>query len=527
MASKSPFQFLVLPRELRDDIYVYYLTLEGGYVFNYESGKLVTANSDTSPIDLALMYTCTVVADEMKGLALRENCITLYPVTSAELRVRAARFHALLQDVLRLERGLLQDDYDYNNDPHEDVPPRYNQHVVDQVSRISPHAGFLLQVHLDHDTYCLHYEYPYGIARSEMRQALHHAVQLTLDQDLFAQPQKAEAQAILPVRRDIPPWAIPTEEDLERMSCLVHRDPDEFNQGLAEFWSNSASRSSGRSWHWHFVYGIYRFSAAAVAVHFLSSISPNTRQHIRQVKLCEDRKAVGNSECHALGLIPFCQANTLMRIERRVNLWKNAFQKPRGPSKVNSRNGVHSLSASELIIPWIAEAMALEPAGMPAESFNLVLDGDLAPEQCSEIWQTRQREVVSQKARQDLQRRKLVRNTEYLDGESELHWGCFSPCGFHGMEKALDDIANGTSVVRCNFPLPPRIYADEIIANAISLGSEWWYQWRDQDWNRSFDEYHEPDPPNPGWTELLKDNILPEFFERYPTFVKEGFREFR
>ncbi|KAI1330321.1 hypothetical protein F5Y16DRAFT_415143 [Xylariaceae sp. FL0255] len=55
--------FLALPRELRDDIYDFYVA-DGGYVYDFESGKLKMATGE--PVDLALILTCKQVADDMK-----------------------------------------------------------------------------------------------------------------------------------------------------------------------------------------------------------------------------------------------------------------------------------------------------------------------------------------------------------------------------------------------------------------------------------------------------------------------------
>jgi hypothetical protein len=71
MSSHS--RFLVLPRELRDIIYRYYILDADGYHFDFDSGKLRTSNDRT--VDLALTYTCTTVAAEMNNIALESNLI--------------------------------------------------------------------------------------------------------------------------------------------------------------------------------------------------------------------------------------------------------------------------------------------------------------------------------------------------------------------------------------------------------------------------------------------------------------------
>ncbi len=90
-------RLLLLPRELRDQIYLEYLstTPDDVYVFDFPSGKLRT--SDDHPIDLALMYTCRAVAREMRGMALRTRTITFRTVYSDDLRATAGCFDDLVR----------------------------------------------------------------------------------------------------------------------------------------------------------------------------------------------------------------------------------------------------------------------------------------------------------------------------------------------------------------------------------------------------------------------------------------------
>jgi hypothetical protein len=72
--SQPGSRFLQLPRELRDEIYAHYLREETGYVHVAQTNKLQRA--DGRPIELALTYTCRLVAEEMRGLPLKVNAIT-------------------------------------------------------------------------------------------------------------------------------------------------------------------------------------------------------------------------------------------------------------------------------------------------------------------------------------------------------------------------------------------------------------------------------------------------------------------
>jgi hypothetical protein len=76
---------LALPGELRNQIYLQYLLTgaDGGYFHDYEAGKLRTV--DMQPIDLNLMYTCRLIANEMRRLALGLHKVTFSTVHSKEL----------------------------------------------------------------------------------------------------------------------------------------------------------------------------------------------------------------------------------------------------------------------------------------------------------------------------------------------------------------------------------------------------------------------------------------------------------
>ncbi|EAT76575.1 hypothetical protein SNOG_15996 [Parastagonospora nodorum SN15] len=86
--------FLLLPREVRDIIYDYYVCCDGGYVYDFEGNKLVQANGNH--IELALLRTCHQVAREMNGLALPTNTITFSTFFSEKTRGSAGQFHAAI-----------------------------------------------------------------------------------------------------------------------------------------------------------------------------------------------------------------------------------------------------------------------------------------------------------------------------------------------------------------------------------------------------------------------------------------------
>ncbi|KAB5515452.1 hypothetical protein GE09DRAFT_1159663 [Coniochaeta sp. 2T2.1] len=85
--------FWDLPRELRDMIYEEYAAVDGGHIFNPDSGKLRSAKPHAHP--LALQRTCKRAALEMTGLALSLNTVTFS--TGATMREAAFRFDFMLK----------------------------------------------------------------------------------------------------------------------------------------------------------------------------------------------------------------------------------------------------------------------------------------------------------------------------------------------------------------------------------------------------------------------------------------------
>ncbi|KAF4966815.1 hypothetical protein FSARC_5530 [Fusarium sarcochroum] len=179
------------------------------------------------------------------------------------------------------------------------------------------------------------------------------------------------------------PWTIPSQSSLTRMGEIFGDGP---------IWKTVQG--------WHDVNDLghllpvvnyrekFRFSAAAAALRFLSHLQGKERMRLRKVVLLEDHLAVGDPECHALGLIPFCQENPRLEIERRLklSLLNNRFNQPntlgykhlleakttihKNPTTIRTKTLWQELGS------WLAGAIYLKKAGMPANSFTLMLDGE-------------------------------------------------------------------------------------------------------------------------------------------------------
>lgn len=142
--------FLNLPREIRDDIYAFYVTYEDGLVYNFDYEEktqsenilrnLVPANKKHR-IDLAFRSTCKQVHRETEGLILKFNTITfsstlISRMNADEVRVRAARFHYLRVPLTMEAASFLY----YEDDTV--VRPCYTSTVVDVSQQTPPHPCF-------------------------------------------------------------------------------------------------------------------------------------------------------------------------------------------------------------------------------------------------------------------------------------------------------------------------------------------------------------------------------------------------
>lgn len=134
-----------------------------------------------------------------------------------------------------------------------------------------------------------------------------------------------------------------------------------------------------------------RFSATAVAIWFIRKLSLRQRLSLKKVTLVEDKLSVNRPAIHGTGLVPLCQENPDLRIQRhlvlsqalpsfRPNSWGesdlddhlNAQRHLLGPDR---QRWVSPPCLTGELLLWIAEASRLPSLGMPANSYTLVLGG--------------------------------------------------------------------------------------------------------------------------------------------------------
>lgn len=257
-----------------------------------------------------------------------------------------------------------------------------------------------------------------------MRAGLMHALKITADHGCFnsgpaAQRPSFPPREILALDSEFPAWSIPTDDDLSKLSGPYDKkttEEDEWGNNychasrqlqMAEFWNGPRYRQveyawwPGRQWQSD-NRGKYRFSAASVAIKFLASLTSGLRLCLRHIRLLENNTSVAFPESHAHGLINFCVENPKLRVERRVSVWKTIIQQQSHDTRsvvddlegipeaqiTDSCNdaGFSTVRATNNIALWVMEAASLIPAGMPRDSFSLVLDGAPGDDVFSDIF---------------------------------------------------------------------------------------------------------------------------------------------
>ncbi|KAF6824868.1 hypothetical protein CPLU01_10634 [Colletotrichum plurivorum] len=502
--------FLDLPGELRNAIYGHYATPEGGYVVDPQSNKLKTSKGDAP--DLALMFTCKKVAYELKSHVLGYNTLTFstycppfhhdwrdgQPIPDA--------FDLIMQTVtqvfgLSLDSKTLPDAFFYSDidkvvsSAYPSLAP-YLKHLRTKEDRDVPirtglrgSAGQVPSVFR-------------SFARSLMREIV--ARQLQYKAAPFQHYSQDGLQSL--VSLDPEPWSIPTAADISRMKAIIN---DLSLPGLPRTRSSVEYKERRVKRY---------FSAAAVAIRFLKSLSANDRQHLRTIILEEDHIGVAFSECHGLGLIPFCHENPRLRVDRRANLWRNVLQTTtahhtwydfRSGYTLGIARSLDAHTISYVVGIWMMEALELGRAGMPAGSFTLTFTGGPGHQTCSDmfravVW----RDATYQSAVETCIERRIIPFASWADKQrsppddnvTRAYWWS----SFDGFPQAVRDMFAGRSIVRCDFPIScdgERDAEDYIRENGWDTILYWaYYRWVDRP--RSYSRVK----PDPSWEEMLAED---------------------
>lgn len=304
LADMPQASFLTLPYELRYEIYQHYFTLDHGYTFQPGPGKLAT--SDARPLDLALMYTCRLIAAETKDLPLRFNPVFFSTVYHPEWSAWAGRFHYQLDLQLSLQSNLLvRMAHHLTPDMCSLITIKFpgfmamltrTEEPVPRVTRHKEESYFGLRTYRCLDSYST------GQSRWEwyhentclVSQAVTYALRLLaqshgpeltqlINKEL---PRREATQDILEfLDKCYDPWAIPSYSELAAMGFeLSDDDVWDSMDGWYKKPYDDGPRYRER----------FRFSAAAVAIRFLNSLSIPKRLQLRKVVLHEDRVSVAH-----------------------------------------------------------------------------------------------------------------------------------------------------------------------------------------------------------------------------------------
>lgn len=422
------------------------------------------------------------------------------------------------------------------------IPP-LTQQVIDEVVRTYPEMQHLLLLEP-----CLHL-LPFRrtepirfwgtghMADSRLRKALLHTVQVAVDQGCFGGAIAASARTIIALSSKCQLWDIPSSSLVDEIlrslrECgALNQYDSEMGPWSSDYWSRPGlcpypadSQDERKN-----IYGKHRYSAAAAAIQFLKSLPSRLRTHICTIVLHEDQTAVSAPQCHGMGLIPFCRDNPKLKIERRIHLWKNVIllgpntQWPLAKSMQPYEDIPRPSKAISALERWISEALALEAAGMPRASFSLVLVGDEGPHEYSQLFETLRLDAVQMLAADVSQ----AENPE--PPPSKISWWNQAFYTFDNWPGAVQDIVDGTSIVRCDFPIRPDLYSiEQVIKYFISWHKPCYIPAtmkvrRNRGW---FDVRQIPDRHTfPGvdkvlrvplalesWKVLQESNLVPEFF---------------
>ncbi|KAI0183873.1 hypothetical protein EV127DRAFT_376045 [Xylaria flabelliformis] len=480
--------FLKLPPELRNAIYEQYVLAEGGYVYNFELGKLCATNDPEHPVDLALIYTCTQIANEMKGIALSCNVVTFRTFSSPNLDLRASRFHEIMQESERAAADLFGS-VSY---------AQCYKHVLDELVRVFPECQPLLQLvkamgqtspplsdAAQGASITNHWKGVPSVTRELLFYAVEVALKLGCD---LPEEHGILAHDLLEIQSTYMPWTIPTENETTN---TIRK----FNK---KRWGNRQTE----------IGKMYPFSAASVAIKFLHHTPISTRKYLRKIVILEDRASVAFPECHAKGLIPFCVENPFLHVERRLDLWRTILC----PFDYLYPTWwpVGSMSIDDLA-RWIVEAMDLFRAGMPEKSFSLVLDGGPDLEKSSQFFEFVQRYTMWQEAIEEACARKLLWTPPLCLIRIHL---LYIREHFPTILRAMTN--NESFFIRCNFNIDASWNIEQIIHQNRHCSELQWIdnyhdEWSKHDYETRYKHVKNPFQPFQRWRDFYTTEYI------YPT----------
>ncbi|KAF3804755.1 hypothetical protein GCG54_00012248, partial [Colletotrichum gloeosporioides] len=501
----------------RDLIYAQCVYSDGGYILDFDKNKLKCANGES----IDLMLTCKRVAREAMGIPLSTNTLNFSAVCSEEHRVTAGRFDNFLNILHQWQGAKVNDIF-----PDTIIIP---DDIWNELSEINPKFAPYVEL-LKQRTQCLASFRRWtsstgppgscGETPSTFRKWVCSVLQTLwkhrhrFGEENFAlfeagsgwgpgSYRKTQISRLVNVNLD--PWEIPSSSKASLGETFEHRFSETWDSSLH---GDPYDKSQVK----------HHYSAAAVAVRFLACLPLACRLNIRNIVLDENRYAVGRAESHGLGLIPYCQENPRLRVERRANMWRTVFQSMTGnrepghtvPYKNQEMEHLYAPSISDSVAVWVLEALELERAGMPAGSFSLVFEGDSI---CPQIFQNVvQRDAAWQAAVDLCLERKILPALSWGERRSDPRNNIRSRALgeypgrdnmwylFENFPQAIRDITSGNSIVRCNFDVGKALDPEVLVREHR--------YWKMDDWKEGWWS-HNPEsfqPDSGSWLQLLCDN---------------------
>lgn len=410
--------FLGLPLEMRQQIYLEYFTVEGGYIYDAETDKI--AQASRCPIDLSLRYACRTIAQETYHYPFTLNTVAFSTAYRRDWRKQAAAvefvstyFHFLqLAMLTQLRHCLTPDMYDKPSHQYTRYLPVIIKDIADTINRERRYPKFNAEsqetVHIQNfmehpgensdagDPTKLSI-YDKNVARNRTYTYLLRKIAMKYPEEFkeaidkflpgWTKCKSRSASDFFSLGFDL--WAIPS---LPEVTDMVEQLQLRERWDLLDQWRYSEIRKEGYTGTRYCYQRKHFFSAAALAIRFLKSISRRQRLLITQLVLNEDRMAVGIPECHIIGLIPFFEENPNLFIDHRVNLWRNILPKSdkidlssfptdnesvlNHPEHIPSSHQVFSQFAGQKISHFIMHTLEALRDGLPAQSCSFIFDGE-------------------------------------------------------------------------------------------------------------------------------------------------------
>ncbi|RBA20536.1 hypothetical protein FPRO05_07983 [Fusarium proliferatum] len=477
--------FLSLPPELRHMIYKYYYTTADGYFLQPISRKLATA--DGKPIDLALIYTCRLIAYESRDMPLSYNKATVSTVYDPEFRAWAGRFDYLLFAQFRKQVSLvlILGDWFLTDKMWVRIEQTFPWFVPQLREALRQHRRGSQRIDLRKFEYwsfsnSFNYSAQPFCRQSYGLSALCEALEFTLR--ILAQTEPTEkfdriveyelldwehsgSDRLLDfLGQCFKPWDVPHADVLAEMG---RRFGDDHLWPNLRAWVPNTYQT--KEYHAKF-----RISAASAAIGWLNKLPDNKRMCIRGMAIIEDYPSVGRQECHAAGLVPFCRENPQLRISHRVSMLNVIFSRAL-LNRAGSFGGLATYAGHEIgaeafdqanlisfyeIEEWLAEIVSLPKAGMPNGSYTFTLDGEPMAFICSRIFQ----QIV---LRKEAMRFTIERSLPRLDPEERLYFGL----GLHrGHGDAFAQLIDDSSFIKANFDTGQLWNAEKMLAEFRRIG---------------------------------------------------------